>query len=89
MPNHIAPFAVQPGEGKMLETPTGDVVTIKATTRQTNGSLTVLELLFGPKQGPALHTHVREDELWYVIEGAPGSRPHAEWERAAAMLSWC
>ena len=69
MLNHIAPFAVQSGEGKMLETPTGDVVTIKATTRQTNGSLTVLELLFSPKQGPALHTHLREDELWYVIEG--------------------
>jgi mannose-6-phosphate isomerase-like protein (cupin superfamily) len=69
MLNHIAPFAVQSGEGKMLVTPTGDVVTIKATTSQTNGSLTVLELVFGPKQGPALHTHLREDELWYVIEG--------------------
>ena len=50
-------------------TPTGDTVLIKATTAQTNGSLTVLELLIGPKQGPALHTHLREDELWYVIEG--------------------
>jgi mannose-6-phosphate isomerase-like protein (cupin superfamily) len=47
----------------------GDVVTIKAATGQTNGSLTVLELLIGPKQGPALHTHLREDELWYVIDG--------------------
>jgi mannose-6-phosphate isomerase-like protein (cupin superfamily) len=65
----IAPFAVQPGEGVALETPAGDTVTIKAATRQTNGSLTVLELLIGPKQGPALHTHLREDELWYVIEG--------------------
>lgn len=36
---------------------------------QTNGSLTVMEVLTGPKQGPALHTHLREDELWYVIEG--------------------
>jgi mannose-6-phosphate isomerase-like protein (cupin superfamily) len=64
-----AAFAVQPGEGTALETPTGDVVTIKAATRQTNGSLTVLEFVIGPKQGPALHTHLREDELWYVIEG--------------------
>ena len=48
MLNHIAPFAVQSGEGKTLKTPTGDEVTIKATTRQTNGSLTVLETLFGP-----------------------------------------
>jgi quercetin dioxygenase-like cupin family protein len=65
----IAPFAVQSGEGTALETPTGDVVTIKAATRQTNGSLTVLEFVIGPKKGPALHTHLREDELWYVIDG--------------------
>lgn len=65
----VAPFAVQFGEGTALETPTGDVVTIKAATRQTNGSLTVLEFLIAPKEGPALHTHLREDELWYVIEG--------------------
>jgi mannose-6-phosphate isomerase-like protein (cupin superfamily) len=64
-----AAFAVQPGEGTSLETPTGDLVTIKAATRQTNGSLTVLEFVIGPKQGPALHTHLREDELWYVLEG--------------------
>ncbi len=69
MLNPIAPFAVQPGEGTALEPPMGGAVTIKAATRQTNGSLTVLELLVGPKNGPALHTHLREDELWYVIEG--------------------
>jgi mannose-6-phosphate isomerase-like protein (cupin superfamily) len=63
----VAPFAVQSGKGAALETPTGDVVTVKAATRQTNGSLTVLELVIGPKKGPALHTHLREDELWYVI----------------------
>jgi len=69
VPTPVAPFAVQPGEGTALETPTGDVVTVKASTRQTNGSLTVLELVIGPKKGPALHTHLREDELWYVIDG--------------------
>ena len=65
----VAPFAIQSGEGPTLETPIGDVLTVKAATRQTNGSLTVLELVIGPKKGPALHTHLREDELWYVIEG--------------------
>jgi mannose-6-phosphate isomerase-like protein (cupin superfamily) len=69
MPTFIPPFAVQYGEGLTVETPTGDSVTFKADTARTNGSLTVLELLIGPKQGPALHTHLREDELWYVIEG--------------------
>lgn len=65
----IAPFAVQSDEGTALETPSGDVVIIKASTRQTNGSLTVMELVVSPKNGPALHTHLREDELWYVLEG--------------------
>jgi mannose-6-phosphate isomerase-like protein (cupin superfamily) len=65
----VEAFAVQPGEGTVLETPIGDVVTVKASTRQTNGSLTVLEFVIGPQKGPALHTHLREDELWYIIEG--------------------
>jgi mannose-6-phosphate isomerase-like protein (cupin superfamily) len=64
----IAPFAVQFGEGTALEIPTGEVM-IKVATKETNGSLTVLEFLIGPKEGPALHTHLREDELWYVVEG--------------------
>jgi hypothetical protein len=29
----------------------------------------VVELTIAPKSGPALHTHLREDELWYVVEG--------------------
>jgi len=63
------PFAVQADQGMALETPTGDAATIMADTANTNGSLTVIELLIAPKKGPALHTHLREDELWYVIEG--------------------
>jgi mannose-6-phosphate isomerase-like protein (cupin superfamily) len=69
MADPVAPFAIQPGEGTALETPTGDVITIKAVTSQTNGSLSVMEAFIGPKQGPALHTHLREDGLWYVVEG--------------------
>ena len=26
-------------------------------------------MIIGPKQGPALHTHHRDDELWVVLEG--------------------
>ena len=69
MSRSIPPFAVQSGEGRALETPTADSVTVKADTEKTNGSLTVIEFVIGPKQGPALHAHLREDELWYVIEG--------------------
>ena len=69
MPNSTAPFAVQPGDGPVLETPTGDAITVKADTRSTNGSLTVLELVVAPGSGPARHIHVREDEVWWVLEG--------------------
>ena len=69
MSTPIQPFSVQSGEGAPLETPTGDAVYVKADTRNTGGSLTVLELVISPKSGPALHTHVREDEVWYVLEG--------------------
>ncbi|HTF52673.1 MAG TPA: cupin domain-containing protein [Pseudonocardia sp.] len=69
MSNAVAPFAVLSGQGTPLEIPFGGSVTIKAHTRNTNGSLTVLEFVHPPKAGPPLHTHLREDEVWYVLEG--------------------
>jgi mannose-6-phosphate isomerase-like protein (cupin superfamily) len=65
----VAPFVIQRGEGSSMTSPTGASVTIKAHTRNTSGSLTVLELVNPPNDGPALHTHAREDELWFVLEG--------------------
>ena len=62
-------FAVQSGGGTALETPTGGLCVIKAHTGNTNGALTVTEFVIPPKQGPALHTHLREDEVWYILEG--------------------
>ena len=49
MPNHIPPFAVPPGRGKRMETPTGGSATIKADTMNTSGSFTVLEIVNTPK----------------------------------------
>jgi hypothetical protein len=69
MSNPLAPFAVLSGEGTPLEIPFGGTVTIKAHTSNTSGSMSVLEFLHPPKAGPALHTHLREDEVWYVLEG--------------------
>lgn len=69
MSHAVEPFALSPGEGTTLPIPFGGSVTIKAQTRNTNGSLTVLEFVHPPKAGPALHTHLREDEVWYVLEG--------------------
>ena len=57
----IKPFAVGNAEGDLWETPTGDSVRVKTGTRDTQGSLTVLEFVISPEKGPALHTHLRPD----------------------------
>lgn len=65
----VAPFAVLNGEGNSMVTPTGGSIAVKAHTGNTHGALTVLEIVIPPMDGPGLHTHLREDELWYVLEG--------------------
>lgn len=69
MSTSMKPFAVQPGAGAHLTTLTGDAAHVMTDTRGTHGSLTVMELTISPRNGPALHTHVRDDEVWYVLEG--------------------
>lgn len=64
----VPPFAVQAGEGTRWWTPTGEGI-LKADTAMTNGSMSVLQLEIRPMEGPGLHAHDREDELWYVLEG--------------------
>ncbi|MCE0766259.1 cupin domain-containing protein [Pseudonocardia kujensis] len=65
----VKPFAVQPGEGRSLATPTGSSVTIKVDSGTSAGTLTVLEFVTEPKDGPPLHVHRNDDELWWVLEG--------------------
>src|SRR5687767_1769535 len=47
----------------------GDHYTVKASTNDTVGALTLIEVLVPPKSGPPPHAHRREDEAFYVIEG--------------------
>jgi quercetin dioxygenase-like cupin family protein len=79
----VPPFAVPAGEGRTLPTPTADAVTIKAGTRQTNGTMTVMEFRIAPGSGPAAHIHLREDELWWVLEGDFRFRAGDDWLRAS------
>jgi quercetin dioxygenase-like cupin family protein len=64
-----SPFAVGPGEGETIEGPAGGPLTFKARGEQTGGTLTALENVIAPGDGPPLHTHGGEDEAWYVLEG--------------------
>ncbi|MDA0350618.1 MAG: cupin domain-containing protein [Chloroflexi bacterium] len=69
MPEPMRSFVVRPGEGDQIAGPVGGPTTIKARTRDTGGSFALLENVIPPFQGPPLHVHAREDEMWYVTEG--------------------
>lgn len=47
----------------------GDVYSILASGEETGGSACVIEAVIPPGGGPPPHTHTREDELFYVLEG--------------------
>jgi quercetin dioxygenase-like cupin family protein len=63
------PIVWGPGEGPVVEGPVGGPLTFKARGEQTNGTLTVIENVIPPGQGPPLHVHAAEEEAWYVLEG--------------------
>lgn len=67
--SETAPIVVGPGEGARIEGPAGGPLTFKARGEETNGSLTAVENVIAPGDGPPLHVHAGEDEAWYVLEG--------------------
>jgi mannose-6-phosphate isomerase-like protein (cupin superfamily) len=48
----------------------GDFYAIKTTPEQTGGAYSVVEVESFPGNGPPPHIHHREDECFYVVEGA-------------------
>lgn len=69
MSETVRAFVVAAGEGRTVRGPAGGPTTIKADTAGTAGSFALLEVEVGPKQGPPLHLHRREDEMWFILEG--------------------
>jgi len=69
MPDEASPLVVGPGEGDTIQGPAGGPLTFKARGEQTNGTLTAFENTIAPGDGPPLHSHVNEDEAWYVLAG--------------------
>lgn len=47
----------------------GDLVHILVDSRCTGGASVLVHVVCAPGSGPPMHTHAREDELFYVIEG--------------------
>jgi quercetin dioxygenase-like cupin family protein len=58
-----------PGEGPVFHVLGGDVVTVKAVSADTGGSVAVFETLVPSQGGPPPHVHHREDEAFYIVEG--------------------
>ena len=69
MPTPVTAYVVGAGSGESFRGPAGGPTTIKARTENTGGTFTMLEVTVGPKEGPPLHLHHREDEMWYVLDG--------------------
>jgi quercetin dioxygenase-like cupin family protein len=62
------PFALSREEGEPLWL-LGGLITLKATGENTGGQLTLMEAIAPPGFGVPLHTHEREHEAFYVLEG--------------------
>ena len=64
-----AAFSLAPGGGQPFALPTRGRGNVKIDTPGSGGTLSVFELVMESGEGPALHVHSREHELWYVLEG--------------------
>ena len=63
------PFVLQAGEGESVWS-LGARFTIKLGDAQADGRFSLVEALAFRSSEPPLHVHQREDEAWYVLEGA-------------------
>jgi mannose-6-phosphate isomerase-like protein (cupin superfamily) len=63
------PLAVGPGDGRPFILPTRGQGMIMLGTADTGGMLSVFEVALEPGEGPGVHVHGREHEVWYVLEG--------------------
>jgi quercetin 2,3-dioxygenase len=62
-------LTVEPGGGRPFRLPTRGFGTVMLDTADTGGTLSAFEFTMESGQGPGLHVHSREHELWYVLEG--------------------
>ena len=65
----VEPIALAPGEGE-ARWGFGMLAMLKATSETTGGRVAVIEHLAPRGAGSPLHVHRRDDEWFYVIEGA-------------------
>ena len=64
------PRLVKDDEGETVWVMAGVRITVKLRAEDTGGTYSVFEDWIPPGAGPPLHTHTREHESMYVLEGA-------------------
>src|ERR1700744_2597853 len=66
---NIGRISLETGQGQSFWL-MGYFYTIKATAAQTGGAYSVIEIESFTGNGPPPHIHHREDECFYIVEGA-------------------
>lgn len=66
----LTPKIVAPGEGALQPAPGGGFSHVKLAAADTENALSLAEFNVGPGAGPPLHMHTREDETFWILEGA-------------------
>src|SRR3954470_5412256 len=64
------PVLVPPGSGRRREYGNGSTIELKLYGEQSSGDWAVVENVVRPGDEPPIHTHTREDESIYVLEGS-------------------
>ena len=64
------PVLTGPGEGRTVTSGQGSSVELKLSGEQSGGDWSVIEWRLHAGDEPPLHTHTREDETLYVLDGA-------------------
>lgn len=64
----VEPMVSGPGQGRLVHIPGADL-TIKVSSRDTNGAFSVFEGHTPPLEGPPLHRHRHQDEWWFIAKG--------------------
>ena len=69
MPQEQRPIVFEAGAGETVRGPAGGPLAFKLRGAASRHALTAFENIITPGDGPPLHTHEREGESWYVLDG--------------------
>lgn len=65
----LQPYILQANEGEAVWY-TAARMTLKATSKSTDGALSLVEVLAPPNFAPPWHVHHRDDEMFYLLDGS-------------------